>query len=455
MLLRAYEPFIVLLLLHLDDVDAQTLLGCGIDLPEESHSLVLVVDLRDDLSPRFGRQHVSEAIVDADRLDLHDTRSVSGLELQELTGLQALDVVVADANLEGLATGHDRVEVRTLDTQLAHGVSFLVKVESPLLDDTVGGVSTREHAFERPSMTLQAANLPRFGNQMGIQLVAVVHQQSLKVDDERFERLFGRRHEGHQLDRRAFLGRRTRDTDHIASALSHEDDLVFRVHIGAIPPLVAGEKGVDPVVVYASEDVTHLREDQASHAIGVLFLLERNHRDVGRLVPRLVAGLFVEHVLVDALLVVVLRRTGDAEALPEEELQCCLVRRCDSAVQLSGTDTASEVLGVLEEHASDTQPATVVRADNQRTDLHRLLLLLDDVDDADPLAVQLGDEHVLPSREVTDMVDATFHVRIEDSLRVSVVVSPIERAQSPDHEIRHPLEVTSRRRADDNRVADR
>lgn len=258
-------------------MDSQTLLGYGIDLPQEANGLVLVVDLRDDLSPRLGRQHICEAVVDADRLDPHDTRSVSGFELQELTGLQTLDVVVADADLEGLTTGHDRVEVRTLDAQLTHRVSFLVKVESPLLDDTVRGVSTREHAFERPSVTLQATNLPRLWDQVGVQLVTVLHQKSLKVDDERFERLFGRCHEGHQLDRRALLGRRARDTDHLAAALGHEDDLVLRVHVGAIPPLIASEQGINPVVIDTAEDITHLREDQVSNAIGMLLLIERDY----------------------------------------------------------------------------------------------------------------------------------------------------------------------------------
>lgn len=171
--------------------------------------------------------------------------------------------------------------------------------------------------------------------------------------------------------------------------------------------------------------------------------------------PRLVTGVFIEHVLVDTLFVVVFRRTCDTEALPKEELQCLLVRRCDSAVQLPGTDAASEILGMLQEHTSDTQFAAVVRADDQRADLHRFLLLLHDVDDADLLTIQLGDEHVLSSREVTNTVNPTFHVCVEDSLRVSIVVSPVERAQGPDHEIRHPLEVTSRRRANDNLVFDR
>lgn len=285
--------------------------------------------------------------------------------------------------------------------------------------------------------------------------MAVLHQQPLKVDDQGLERLFGRCHEGHQLNRRALLGRRARDSDHLATAFSHEDDLVLRVHVGAVSPLVTGEQGVNPVVVHTAEDITHLRKDQTSHALGVLCPIKRNHRHVGRLAPQLFTEILVEHVLVDTLLVVVLRCARDTEALPEEELQRLLVRRCDSAVQLPGTDTAGKVLGVLEEHATDSQLATVIRADDQRTDLHRLLLLLDDVDDADLPTTQFGDEHVLPSREVTDVVDSTFHVRVEDPLRMSVVVPLVERTQSPNHEVRHPLEVVSRRGADDDRVVDR
>lgn len=109
---------------------------------------------------------------------------------------------------------------------------------------------------------------------------------------------------------------------------------------------------------------------------------------------------------------------------------------------------------MLEQHASDSQLTSVVRADDQRTDLHRLLLLLYDVDEADRQAVLLGDKHVLPRREVTDVVDTSFHMRVEDPLRVSAVVATVERTQSPNHEVSHPLEVISHCGADDDFVID-
>ena len=65
------EPCVVLLLLDLDDVNTETLLVRGIDLTQELEGSRLVVDLRDDLSPRLDRQHVSEVVVDTDRLDPH------------------------------------------------------------------------------------------------------------------------------------------------------------------------------------------------------------------------------------------------------------------------------------------------------------------------------------------------------------------------------------------------
>ena len=65
------EPCVVLLLLDLDDVNTETLLVRGIDLTQELEGSRLVVDLRDDLSPQLGRQHVSEVVVDTDRLDPH------------------------------------------------------------------------------------------------------------------------------------------------------------------------------------------------------------------------------------------------------------------------------------------------------------------------------------------------------------------------------------------------
>lgn len=45
------EPCVVLLLLDLDDVDAETLLVRGIDLAQEFEGDCLAVDLRDNLSP--------------------------------------------------------------------------------------------------------------------------------------------------------------------------------------------------------------------------------------------------------------------------------------------------------------------------------------------------------------------------------------------------------------------
>ena len=76
-----------------------------------------------------------------------------------------------------------------LDTHLTHGYSFLVEVQPPLLHDAVRSVSTREHTFESPAVTLEAGDLPRFRNQVNVQLVTVAHQKSLKIDDERFATL--------------------------------------------------------------------------------------------------------------------------------------------------------------------------------------------------------------------------------------------------------------------------
>ena len=254
---------------------------CGIDLTQELEGGRLVVDLRDDLSPRFGRQHVSEVVVDTDRLDPHHARGVTGFELQQLTSLQALDVVVPDTNLQGLATRHDRVEIRTLDAHLTHGCSFLVEVQSPLLHDAVRCVSAREHTFERPAVTLEAGDLPRLGNEVNIQLVTVVRQQSLKVDDKRFERCLRRRHERHQLDGLTLLGCSASDADHLTAALGSEDDLVLGIHVAKFLPLVASEQGVNPVVVHATENIAHLRQDELSRAFGVLLLIEGDHRDIG------------------------------------------------------------------------------------------------------------------------------------------------------------------------------
>ena len=61
-------------------------------------------------------------------------------------------------------------------------------------------------------------------------------------------------------------------------------------------------------------------------------------------------GLFYLHLsqAIDWILVVILRRSSDVEALPEEELERLLVGRSDGAVQLPSTEVKSEVFGMLE-----------------------------------------------------------------------------------------------------------
>ena len=77
------------------------------------------------------------------------------------------------------------------------------------------------------------------------------------------------------------------------------------------------------------------------------------------------------------------------------------------------------------------------------------------MDETDRLPVLLGDEHVLSSREVTDVVGASLHMGVEDALCVCAVVAVIEWTERPNHEVGDPLEVISRRRADGDVVDDR
>lgn len=56
------NPVLLLLLLNLDDVNTEALLVRGVNLAQKLEGSRLVVDLRHDLAPRFGRQHVSEII---------------------------------------------------------------------------------------------------------------------------------------------------------------------------------------------------------------------------------------------------------------------------------------------------------------------------------------------------------------------------------------------------------
>jgi len=303
-------------------------------------------------------------------------------------------------------------------------------------------------------MPLKARDLPRLGDEVDVELVPVVHEQTLQVDDERLEGRLGRRYERHQLDGVTLLRGGASDADHLAARLGDEDDLVFLVDIAGIPAAIAGEEGIHPLVVYADEIPAHLVENELTNTVRVPLLVEGNHRHVGRVETRLIGELLVQHVLVDTQLVVILRRPSDVEALPEEEPQRLLVRRSDGAVDLPSRDTPGVFFSALKEHASDSHCATVVGTDDQRTDLHRLLPLLHDVDKADRLALELGDEHMLSRREVADSIDTSLHVRVEDTPRVCAVVATVERGQRPVHQICDPFEVVSTRFADDDDVVD-
>ncbi len=136
---------LVVLLLNLDDVNTKVLLVVRVDLTKEAESLPLALCLRHDLLPRLSRQHVGETMVNTDRLDPYHARRVTGLELQQLTGLQPLDAVIADPHLESLLAGHDCVVVWTLDAHLAHRHSFLIETDSPLLNDASRRIPSREH----------------------------------------------------------------------------------------------------------------------------------------------------------------------------------------------------------------------------------------------------------------------------------------------------------------------
>jgi len=109
------------LVVDLEHVDAQRLLGRRVDPPQQLQSRLQGLHLGDDLLPRLGTEHVGEVAIHANRLDAHHTRSLTGLELQELSGLHPLDAVVSDTDLEGLLAGHDCVVIRTLDANLSHG----------------------------------------------------------------------------------------------------------------------------------------------------------------------------------------------------------------------------------------------------------------------------------------------------------------------------------------------
>lgn len=159
-------------------------------------------------------------------------------------------------------------------------------------------------------------------------------------------------------------------------------------------------------------------------------------------------------MLVHTTSVVILRRSGNVEALLEEEAQRFLVRRGYGAVDLTSTEVSSVLFGVLQERASDIRLSSVVGAYDEGADLYRPLLLLHDMDDANLSAVNLGDEHTLSSREVTHVVDAALDVCVEDALRVRTVVAAVEGAKRPLHQVGNPLVVPAVSHADDALLRD-
>lgn len=178
---------VLLLSLDLDDVNAKALLVIWVDPAKDMERLRHTSGLRHNLPPRLFSEHVDERVVDANRLDPHRAGRMPSLESQHLSRPKALDAVVADTNLQGLATRHDRVVVRLLNPHLTHGTSFL-EAEPPLLNYASRCVPAREHALQAPAMTLETGDLPRLGNQVDVQLVTVVLQQPLQVDNKRLKR---------------------------------------------------------------------------------------------------------------------------------------------------------------------------------------------------------------------------------------------------------------------------
>ena len=178
-----------------------------------------------------------------------------------------------------------------------------------------------------------------------------------------------------------------------------------------------------------------------ARAVGVLTLVKRNHRDVRRVETRLIHELLVQHVLVDTRLVVVTSRPGDVESFLKKESKRFLVRCCHGAVDLSSTEAAGEIFGVLEQHAADAQPPSVRRVNNEGADLGSPLFLVDDVDNTDLPAIALGNEHVLPRRKLTNLIMTARDVRIKDTPRVRMVVAIIEWAKRLNHEVGDEIEV--------------
>ena len=63
------------------------------------------------------------------------------------------------------------------------------------------------------------------------------------------------------------------------------------------------------------------------------------------------------------------------------------------------------------------------------------------MDNTDRSPINLGNEHVLPRRKLTNLIMSTRDVRVKDAPSVGAVVSVIERSERPDHEVRDEIEV--------------
>ena len=97
---------------------------------------------------------------------------------------------------------------------------------------------------------------------------------------------------------------------------------------------------------------------------------------------------------------------------------------------------------MLEQRATDSQPPSVRRVNDEGTNLDSPLLLVDDVNDACRLPIAaFGNEHVLPRRKLTNLIMPARDVRIKDTPRVRMVVAIVKRSQCSDHEVGDPLEV--------------
>jgi hypothetical protein len=425
--------------LELEDVYAEVLLLLRIDTPKDVECSCGVV--RDDVPRLLILEHFDECRIGADVRHFDDAKMGTAFKTNMFTFLDALDVAVADTDLERFRACQNSAEVLPSDAHHSH--NCVLHYQSPLLGYNATLVCFGHHRLDAPTVMLERFNFHTRGNGMSVEFVPVFPKMVGQLRHESGERLHIFGDERHKFDGVAFFrGCRRHSENRAVRGLRHPDEFVFLIGVAGILSVVALEESVYPTVINAVEVGRKTADDQMPHLLFIR-LFKRTDRDGAFLwVDAVVLHDFVEHYLINVRSIVPTGDTCTDIAVRQEETQGEGVLRRDSAVDLSDPILLRILVEFAEKHTTDTF-ASGFLTDNQRADFDRALVLGHEVEDTDDIVIFVIHRHIhqLFSREVTLLILIAFRGSFDDALCVCPMVTAVERIKMMVHHLRHDRQV--------------